>query len=88
MGGKTRLEQESVILFNEEESTAQIYTHNKRMKKRLSDFCDKYPEEFRLKCDDGGGAQTFIFPKKRVAITSPRKLSPDQKEKARRNLKR
>ena len=31
----SRLEQETIILFNEAEPTAEIYTHNKKLREKL-----------------------------------------------------
>lgn len=86
MARKSRLEMESILLFNEEESAAKIYTHNKRLQKRLSDLCEKYPEEFRLERDDGDGALTFSCPKRRIGITAPRRMTAEQKEQACKNI--
>lgn len=86
MARKSRLEMESILLFNEEESAAKIYTHNKRLQKRLSDLCKKYPEEFRLVRDDGDGALTFSCPKRRIAITAPRKMTAEHREQACKNI--
>lgn len=83
-----RLEQETIILFNEQEQQAEVYTHNKALQKRLSGFCEKHPESFSFRGDNGAGAKTFIVPKKRITVTAPRTLTPEQREKARQNLKK
>lgn len=83
MSRLSKLEQETVIVFNEAEQQAQIYTFNKTLRKRLSGFCEKYPDQFSFRGDN-----TFIVPKKRITVTAPRSLTPEQKEKIRQNLKR
>lgn len=83
----SKLEQETIITFNEQEQQAQVYTHNKLLQKRLSGFCEKYPDQFSFRGDNGAGF-TFVVPKKRITVTAPRSLTPEQKEKARQNLKR
>ena len=40
----TKIEKETIILFNEGESTARIYTYNAGLKKRLAAFSKKYPD--------------------------------------------
>ena len=40
----TKIEKETIILFNEGESTASIYTYNVGLKKRLAAFSKKYPD--------------------------------------------
>ena len=40
----TKIEKETIILFNEEESTASIYTYNAGLRKRLATFSKKHPD--------------------------------------------
>lgn len=67
----TKLEQETVILFNETEKEASIYTYNGKLKRRLEDLSREFPEQIRLKNDDGAGAQTYIIPKNLVSVRRP-----------------
>lgn len=39
----SKLEQESIILYNEEESTASIYTHDPKLKRKLKRPCGEIP---------------------------------------------
>ena len=41
----SKLEQESIILYNEEESTASIYTHDPELKRKLKRLAEKYPDK-------------------------------------------
>ena len=41
----SKLEQESIILYNEEESTASIYTHDPKLKRKLKRLAEKYPDK-------------------------------------------
>ena len=41
----TRLEQETIINFNEAEVTATIYTHNAALCRKLEALADQRPEE-------------------------------------------
>ena len=45
----TKIEKETIVLFNEGEDKANIYTHNAGLKKRLAAFAKKYPDLCRLK---------------------------------------
>ena len=83
----SRLEMETIITFNEAETEAEVFTHNKAMKKRLSGLCKKHPDEFRIKFTDDT-ASAFIVPKKRITISAPRSLTPEQREQAIQNLKK
>ena len=43
MTKRTKYEKETIILFNEGEDTASIYTFNAGLRKRLAAFSKKYP---------------------------------------------
>lgn len=44
----SKVEKENIVLFNEGEDEASIYTYNAGLKKRLAAFSKKYPELYRL----------------------------------------
>lgn len=88
MSRLTKLEQETIVRFDEQGQQAEIFTYNRSLQKRLSGFCEKYPDQFSFRGDNGAGGKTFLCPKRRIGITAPRSLTPEQKEKARQNLKR
>ena len=86
MSRLSKLEQETIILFNEQEQQAEVFTHNKALKKKLSGLCEKHPDQFKFKNDFDAGGLVFIIPKKRITISAPRMMSTEQKEKIRRNF--
>ena len=76
----SRIEQETIINFNEAEIMASIYTHNAALKERLSGLCRDHPSQVRKTADNGRGGLTFELPKKWLKVTPPRVLSPAQRE--------
>ena len=76
----SRIEQETIINFNEAEGMASVYTHNSALKERLLVLCRSYPEQVRQTADNGRGGLTFELPKKWLKVTPPRVLSPAQRE--------
>ena len=56
MARLTKYEKETIILFNEGEDKASIYTYNAGLRNRLAAFSRKYPDLCRLEksCDQGG----------------------------------
>ena len=72
-------ERETIVLYNEAEAAASIYTHNTALCKQLSELCVAYPEQVRQTADNGYGGISFELPKKWVRITPPRVLSPAQR---------
>ena len=73
-------EKETIILWNEAEKTASVYTHNITLQGQLAALCESHPEQARRIEDNGHGGLTVELPKKWVKITPPRALSPAQRE--------
>ena len=65
----SKIEQETIILFNEAEAEAEVYTHNAKLKKRLENAAKKHPELYKLKEKNAHGGVSYVFPKKYLAIT-------------------
>ncbi|MDE6590268.1 MAG: hypothetical protein K2K53_08030 [Oscillospiraceae bacterium] len=75
----TRIEQETIINFNEAERTASVYTHNEALKTRLLGLCRDYPAQVRQTAANRWGGLTFELPKKWLKVSPPRVLSPAQR---------
>lgn len=75
----TKTEQETIILFNEAEAAASIYTHNAALCRQLTGLCAAYPEKVRQTADNGYGGLSFELPKKWVRVVPPRILTPAQR---------
>lgn len=75
----TKIERETILLFNEEEDVVSIYTFNKCLKKRLATYAEKHPEICKLKRDDAEyGSMTYEIQKSRVSI---RLIAPYSEER-------
>ena len=59
-------EQETIILYNQAEATAEVYTHDMTLLKKLRRLAEKYPEQIKKK-----DQQTFIVPKRCVSVLEP-----------------
>ena len=62
----TQLEQETIILYNQAESTAEIYTHDPKLLNKLTKMAEKHPDTVIQK--DG---RRFVVLKKCVSIREP-----------------
>ena len=60
------LEQETILLYNQAELAAQIYTHDPKLMKKLNRLAGKHPEQI-IKKD----AHNFIVPKRCVSVREP-----------------
>lgn len=78
--GLSKYEMETTINYNEAEKTAEVYTHNKALIRKLERLEQERPEECRLeKTSRGGAAVQYIIPKKWVRITPTRVMSEAQR---------
>lgn len=78
----SRIEQETIILFNEAEDTASVYTHNKKLREKLERLSLKYPDKITLEQPHRGDAVSYIVPKKSIVVQEP--YSDERREAARR----
>ena len=84
--GLTKWEMETIINFNDAEKTAEVYTCNKALMKKLDNLCIR-SKEITLKKEDKQ-SKTYIFPKKWVKITLPRTLSDETRKKLSENARK
>lgn len=78
-------EQETIINYNEADSTASIYTHNRALRRKLDKLAQERPGDcHRQKTDREGKAADFTVPKSWVKVSPPRRLTEDQKERLRK----
>jgi len=75
----SKLERESITLWNEAEEDAEIYTYNPALQRQLLELCRTRPDQVRQTASNGWGALTFVLPKKWLKVSPPRVLSPAQK---------
>ena len=64
----TPIEKETIVLFNEQEGTAEIYTHNIKLKNRLLRFIEKRPDLASCKAEKQE-AITVTVPKSLLVIS-------------------
>jgi hypothetical protein len=67
----TQYEQETIIGFNEAEATANVYTHNKKLRDKLARLALQYPDTIRLVRGEPHGAVTYTVPKACVSVRVP-----------------
>jgi hypothetical protein len=74
----TKAEQETILLTSEADNTVSVYTFNRKLKRRLSEYSRKYPELCRLVKEQQNGGVTYEIDKRRLVL----QLSPPPSEKA------
>ena len=64
-------EKETIILFNEAEDTASVYTHNAKLISKLQRLSEKYPDQIYPERPETHSAVSYIVPKRSVSIREP-----------------
>ena len=82
MTKRTKYEKETIILFNEGEDTASIYTFNAGLRKRLAAFSKKYPALCRMEQSHEQGEVSYVLDKSRLSIRFLPPYSEERKKKA------
>lgn len=77
----TKYEQETVIIFNEQNPLAEIFTYNGRLLRELDALATGRPDEVRYVKTNSVGAKTYTAPKKWVKIRANRILTEEQRAK-------
>ena len=67
------------LYFNEYDGTAEIYTYNTKLKKRLTAYAATYPDLCQLIEDDEQGGLRFEIDKHRVSIRLTAPYSEERK---------
>lgn len=76
----SNIERETIILFNEAEPVASVYTYNGALKRKLAGLCNTRPEEARRVKDDGQGGLTFEVPKRWIKVNAGIIYTEEQKK--------
>ena len=82
MAKLTKYEKETIVLFNEGEDTASIYTYNAGLRKRLANFSKKYPDLCRLEKSREQGGVSYVLEKSRLSIRLQPPMSEERRQKA------
>ena len=79
----TRIEQETIINFNEAEATATIYTHNGALCRKLEQLAEQRPDEAKRGRIFPDGGREYIVPKRWVKVNASRILTEEERERRR-----
>ncbi len=78
------MEQETIILYNQGEKDAEIYTHDPTLIKKMKE----HPEIARLKSINEFSGYTFVVPKKEIYVGFKRHYSGKARESMLKNLEK
>lgn len=77
----SRLEQETIINFNEAEPMDTIYTHNGALKRKLAKLAKERPADVRHSRSFPEGAEEYVVPKRWVKVNASRILTDEERER-------
>lgn len=79
----SRYEKETIILYNEEETTAEVYTHNMPLKQKLRRMAKESPGDCVFVEKNSCGGETYRISKRLVQIRKPYSEERRQKDRER-----
>lgn len=81
------IEKETIILFNESEKEAEIFTYNKSMIKKFDKYAQERPDEVKVVKIYDDGAKKYIVPKEWILkLSAPRKVNFKDIEQRKKRL--
>ena len=81
----SRAEQETIISFDEESPTANVYTHNLKLQAKLKQLSQQQPNRVKHERDYPEGAVSYTVPKRCVTVRAP--YSDERREADRQRTK-
>ena len=79
--GLTKKQKVTEVYYNAKDPTAEVYTHDTKLKKRLLEYAAKFPELCQQTDDDEQGGLRFEIDKRRISI---RLTAPYSEERCRK----
>ena len=82
--GLTKKQKVTELFYNAKDPMAEIYTHDTKLKRRLLEYAEKYPQLCQLTEDDEQGGLRFEIAKERISIRLTAPYSEERKSNARK----
>ena len=77
--GLTKKQKVTEVYYNAKDPTAEVYTHDTKLKKRLLEYAAKFPELCQQTDDDEQGGLRFEIDKSRISIRLTAPYSDERK---------
>ena len=86
--GLTKKQKVTEIYYNAKDPTAEVYTHDTKLKKRLLEYAAKFPELCQQTDDDEQGGLRFEIDKSRISIRLTAPYSNERRKAASEHAKK
>lgn len=80
--GLTKKQKVTEVYYNTKDPTAEVYTHDTKLKKRLLEYAAKFPELCQQTDDDEQGGLRFEIDKSRISIRLTAPYTDDRRKAA------
>ena len=80
--GLTKKQKVTEVYYNAKDPTAEVYTHDTKLKKRLLAYAARFPELCQQTDDNGQGGLRFEIKKSRISIRLTAPYSDDRRRAA------
>ena len=80
--GLTKKQKVTEVYYNAKDPTAEVYTHDTKLKKRLLEYAAKFPELCQQTDDDEHGGLRFEIDKRRISIRLTAPYTDDRRKAA------
>ena len=80
--GLTKKQKVTEVYYNAKDPTAEIYTHDTKLKKRLLEYAAKFPDLCQQTDDDEQGGLWFEIDKSRISIRLTAPYSEERRKAA------
>ena len=81
----SRYEQETIVNYNAGEQTATVYTRDRTVMRKLDRLAADFPDTYKL-IGQTDIDKTYSLPKSYVSYCKPRKISDEQRKRAREQM--
>ena len=86
--GLTKKRKVTEVFYNAKDPTAEVYTHDTKLKKRLLEYASKFPELCQQTDDDRHGGLRFEIDKSRISIRLTAPYSEERRRGCRNQAKK
>lgn len=86
--GLTKKQKVTELYYNAKDPTAEVYTHDTKLKKRLLAYAAQFPELCQQTDDDKQGGLRFEIDKSRISIRLTAPYTDDRRKAARELAKK
>ena len=80
--GLSKKQKVTEVYYNAKDPTAEVYTHDTKLKKRLLEYAAKFPELCQQTDDDEQGGLRFEIDKSRISIRLTAPYSQERRNAA------